>query len=579
MARKPRRPAPRPRSKAGSSRKAPPGALTKPKQAAAEPELEENWLREAFQTANIGIGMADAEERILAVNAKFCELLGYSRAELLRLHIFDLIHPDDLPESRRLAVLNKRREDQAQRGKRRYLCKDGSAIWVDVNTLAIRDGKGALKYSIGYVIDLTAQQQMKNMLRKSQEHFRLESIIQNFLLHNRDEKMYHIVLKFLLERFESRFGFFGYIRATDGALVCPSMTHDIWQMCAVQNKSIEFPRASWGGLWGRILIDRKPLLKNELHNTPKGHVPLSRSMGAPIMVDGELIGSIHVANRATDYTSGDLELLSHVCAVLAFPLRMRLLHEQSEIERRKAELELHKSSTQLRVLAGRLQAVREDERAEIAREIHDVLAQELTSIKIGLAWLGRRLRQPLDEEKREAMIEKLKAVTEQADVSIASVQKIATDLRPIVLDSLGLPAAIEWQVEEFERQSEIRCHVTVPAGKCVLSRERATALFRILQECLTNVVRHAGAAQVNVVLVSKDGHMELTVHDNGCGLAAEKLHDPRSIGLLGMRERVMAFGGNVEISGIPGAGTTVAARIPFNPAAEVEEVYAHTHRG
>lgn len=579
MARTPRRPAPRPRRKAGSSRKAPPGALTKPKQAAAETGLDEKWLRKAFQTANIGIGMADAEERFLAVNAKFCQLLGYSRAELLQLHTFDLIHPDDLPESRRLAVLNKRREDQAQRGTRRYLRKDGSAISVDVNTLTIRDAKGAQKYSIGYLIDITAQQQTKIMLRKSQEHFRLESIIQNFLLHNRGEEMYHSVLKFLLERFDSRFGFFGYIRATDGALVCPSLTHDIWQMCAVQDKSIEFPRASWGGLWGRILINRKPLLKNKLHNTPKGHVPLSRSMGAPILANGELIGSIHVANRATDYTSGDLESLSHVCAILALPLRMRLLHEQSEIERRKAELELRKSSAQLRALAGRLQAVREDERAEMAREIHDVLAQELTSIKIGLAWLGRRLRQPPDEETNAAMIEKLKAVTEQTDVSIGTVQKIATDLRPIVLDSLGLPAAIEWQVEEFARQSEIQCQVTVPAGGSRLSRERSTALFRILQECLTNVVRHAGATQVNVVLVSKDEHFELTVHDNGCGLAAEKLHDPRSIGLLGMRERVMAFGGNVEISGIPGAGTTVAARIPFNTPAEVEEDYAHTHRG
>ncbi|TAJ94214.1 MAG: PAS domain S-box protein [Gammaproteobacteria bacterium] len=232
-------------------------------------------------------------------------------------------------------------------------------------------------------------------------------------------------------------------------------------------------------------------------------------------------------------------------------------------ERKQAEAALTARTEELQALASRLQAIREEERTAIAREIHDVLAQELTRLKIDIAWVSKRVAAPLDEPTRDRVIDKLKDVTAQTDAAIRTVQKIATELRPVVLDSLGLAAAIEWQVEDFEKRTDIRCRVAVPEHDPPLNRDQATACFRILQESLTNVSRHAQATQVEVKLCEEDGHLLLTVCDNGRGITREQLHDPHSIGLVGMRERAQSFGGELGITGTPGAGVTVMLRIPL----------------
>lgn len=232
-------------------------------------------------------------------------------------------------------------------------------------------------------------------------------------------------------------------------------------------------------------------------------------------------------------------------------------------ERKQAEAVLRARTEELRALAGRLQAIREEERTAIAREIHDVLAQELTHLKIDIAWINKRIAAPPDESIRDQILDKLKDLSAQTDTAIRTVQRIATELRPVVLDSLGLAAAIEWQIEDFEKRTDIRCRVAVPAHDPPLNRDQATACFRILQESLTNVLRHAQATKVDVKLCEEDGHLLLTISDNGRGIEPEKLHDPHSIGLVGMRERALSFGGMLEFTGIPGEGVTVTLRIPL----------------
>jgi signal transduction histidine kinase len=148
------------------------------------------------------------------------------------------------------------------------------------------------------------------------------------------------------------------------------------------------------------------------------------------------------------------------------------------------------------------------------------------------------------------------------DATIGTVQKIATELRPVVLDSLGLPAAIEWQLEDFEQRTAIRCRHSLPADQLPVDHEQATALFRILQESLTNVARHAQATQINVTLELEGDELVLTVSDNGSGMGPQSQTNPRALGLIGMRERAMALGGRLSISGSPGAGTTISARVP-----------------
>jgi hypothetical protein len=233
-------------------------------------------------------------------------------------------------------------------------------------------------------------------------------------------------------------------------------------------------------------------------------------------------------------------------------------------ELKRAEEEVSLSRKDLRALAGRLQAVREEERTRVAREIHDVLAQELTRIKLDLSWASRRLAKPLDSANQAALHDKLAVMLEAVDTAIASVQRIATELRPVVLDSLGLSAAIEWQAKDFEARTEIESSATVPDGDLGLDRDLSTAIFRILQESLTNVARHAAATKVEISLQPQPGRICLTVRDNGRGIQAAEVNDHRSLGLLGMRERAALLGGECLISGgLPGQGTTVVASFPL----------------
>lgn len=239
-------------------------------------------------------------------------------------------------------------------------------------------------------------------------------------------------------------------------------------------------------------------------------------------------------------------------------------------ERKRAEKALRDSEARERLrraeveaLAARLQAVREEERTRVAREIHDVLAQELTRLKLDIAWFGRRLAEPMGEGSQKALQDKLVCMMDLTDTAIRSVQKIATELRPIVLDTLGLCAAIEWQARDFQTRTGIRCEVKLPASDLAVDRERSTALFRILQESLTNVARHSEAESVTVHLAFEPPELILRIQDNGRGIRAAELDNPRSIGLLGMRERATLLGGQCAIIGCPGVGTIVHARVPL----------------
>ena len=206
-------------------------------------------------------------------------------------------------------------------------------------------------------------------------------------------------------------------------------------------------------------------------------------------------------------------------------------------ERKQAEEDLRDSHEQLRALAARVQAVREEERTRVARQIHDVLAQELTRLKIDVSLLTRLLAQSPGELEQSLIREKLAGMAIATDTAIQSVQKIATELRPVVLDSLGLGAAMEWQARDFQAHTGIRCELRLPSKDLHLDRDHSTALFRILQESLTNVARHAAATQVEILLQSKSEYVNLTIQDNGRGIQECQANAPEAVGLMGLRER------------------------------------------
>jgi len=214
--------------------------------------------------------------------------------------------------------------------------------------------------------------------------------------------------------------------------------------------------------------------------------------------------------------------------------------------------ELLRSHDQLRKLSAHIQEAREGERANISRAIHDELGQNLTAIKMDLSWLQKEVL-----PSQGALIGKMESVSKLVDDTIQRMKRISAELRPGLLDDLGVSAAMEWQAGEFERISGIECELVQDPEDLVLDSECTTAIFRVFQEVLSNVVRHSEATRVEVNLKAKSGWVTLEVSDNGRGITKEELSRPTSLGLMGMRERVSLLGGEFKITGKKGKGTKV----------------------
>jgi signal transduction histidine kinase len=222
---------------------------------------------------------------------------------------------------------------------------------------------------------------------------------------------------------------------------------------------------------------------------------------------------------------------------------------------RKGE-RLRESEDKLRRLAAHLISIREEERAHIAREIHDELGQVLTGLKMEVTWLAKRLSDPVLLEKTESMCGLI-------DSTVQTVRKIATGLRPEMLDDMGLIAAVAWQAKEFQKRTGIRCRTKLPPETTKPDHDVATTVFRIFQEILTNVARHSRATRVDIDLAIGEDKLELDVLDNGVGIQDRDVGGRKSLGLLGMQERALLFGGEVNVAGKAGEGTRVSVTIPI----------------
>ena len=231
-------------------------------------------------------------------------------------------------------------------------------------------------------------------------------------------------------------------------------------------------------------------------------------------------------------------------------------------DRKRAVEQLKATSKQLRALSANLQAVREEEATRIAREIHDELGAALSSLRWNLEDVEEAVSESRDESQLQALREKIEAMLRLIDTTINTVRRIASELRPIALDDLGLVEAIEWQAHQFQDRTGIIVQCDCTMENLDLSRVQSTAAFRILQEALTNILRHAQATRVHIQMNEADGEFILTISDNGRGITDDEKSGQRTLGLLGMRERAHLIGGKVDIIGSEEKGTVVTVRIP-----------------
>jgi signal transduction histidine kinase len=276
--------------------------------------------------------------------------------------------------------------------------------------------------------------------------------------------------------------------------------------------------------------------------------------------NAKLLKESHVVydlvHRAKDNHQIFVEVSSHLFTYKGKPTVLSVARDITE--RKRAEKKLKKTGIRLQNLASHLQSIREEERTTIAREIHDELGQILTVLKIQITLLSKKLREDQKELKN-----KLSYASGIIDSTVEKVQRITAKLRPNILDELGLIPAIEWQAQEFQKVTGIQCSISLPNEEIQLEDEKSTAIFRIFQEALTNVIRHSSAKTVSILINIKNGLMVLRIKDNGHGINPEQIYAIKSLGIIGMKERALILGGEVTIEGIPGKGTVVTVEMPL----------------
>jgi PAS domain S-box-containing protein len=308
------------------------------------------------------------------------------------------------------------------------------------------------------------------------------------------------------------------------------------------------------GSCGTATYEKRPVFVRDIETDPlwAPYRELARAHGlracwsAPILSrDGRVLGTFAFYYREPrDPVPTDLELIARVTHVAGIAIEGRELEEQ------------------LRALSARAESVREEERAGIAREIHDTVGQALTALKMDIAWIARRLPAS-GPATMGALSDKLEAMSKSTDDVLNQVRRISSELRPGVLDDLGIAAALEWQGQEFEERTGTTCVIFSNVDGELIDRDVSTAVFRIFQEALTNVARHAEARRVEVKLERDGEWLFLEVRDDGIGIAPDAPQSARSLGVLGMRERARRLGGTARVLPAEGGGTVVSLTLPL----------------
>jgi PAS domain S-box-containing protein len=431
---------------------------------------------------------------------------------------------------------------------------DKGVLSIEVTASPLRDATGEIIAGIEIVRDVTERRKMENELREHRDHLDLlvkerTAELRKVNRELRAEIMRRIQMeKELIEsqRFVHR--------------IADATPNILYLYDVIENKNIyvnSLVKDILGYTPDAIKKMKGAFFKTLLH---PDDAPVVASMAKRFLKakDGDIIESEYRLKNANGewrwFYSRDIVFKRTSDGLLKLILGI----SQDVTERKMVEEELKNSREQLRILLAHLQSVREDERTRISREIHDELGQSLTALKIDLSWLLKRLN-----KEQKPLVEKADLMSKLIDMNIQTVKRISAELRPGLLDDLGLPAAFEWQAEDFQKRTGIYCEVSIRPEDIALDRNLSTAIFRIFQETLTNVVRHAEARNVSVILRQKREEVLLEVKDDGNGITEKQISSPKSIGLIGMRERVHFFGGSVKISGKKDKGTVVTVTIPI----------------
>ncbi len=466
-------------------------------------------FKQLWEISVAGMRLTDEQGNILAVNDAFCKTVEKSRQELISQPFPVIYHPDEQKDALDFYIKDLQENALKTRFERERILWNGRKAWFDfANSFLELPGIG--KIVLSNINDITKRKTAELNLQISEERYRM-------LFNN----------------------------ANDAIFVC-HLVKDKWFGDFIEiNNSVST-------LTGYSLDELK---QTDFYRIiPSKYTDKLKSVLEDLVKKRHVIFEVHLLRK--DGREIPVEISSHLFEYNNRPTILSMARNITE--RKQSERKLKETSKLLRNLASRLQAIREEERTVIAREIHDELGQNLTVLKMQVSLIANKLN-----DDQQHLKDKLESASQLIDQTVDSVQKISAKLRPGILDELGLIPAIEWQSQEFAERTAIVCDTDMPENDLELDREKSTAIFRIFQETLTNVARHAQAKKISIILRKTNESLMLEITDNGRGIRESQIKDPNSLGILGMKERVMVLGGTVNINGVPGQGTNVKVKIPL----------------
>jgi len=465
----------------------------------------EEKYRGILENIDDGYYEVDTSGNLIFFNKSLSRILGYPESELLSMNYKTLMDE----EYAKKVFFIFHRVFKTGKPARAYgwkiIQKDGSERYIDSSVSVIRDASGELKGFGGISRDVTQKRLAEEKLGKSEQKYRGifdDSVASIYVFDNN---------KRFIDSNQAGLELLGYSKK------------ELLSLCISD-------------------VDGDPVVTLPAHEQLLGGQKLMNYAHQLRRKDGKIIT---VLNNSIPISNANGEIVGMQSTLMDIT------------DRKNAEDELKSSKEKLQNLYKHLQTAIEQERTKIAREVHDDLGQVLTAIKLDGHWLKNKI-----PEDQNELIQKTDMTLKLIDSAIQTVKKISSDLRPGLLDDLGLAAAIEWQAVEYQKRAGIRIKVKLKPENLSVPDDISTAVFRIFQEALTNVVNHAHASSVKVDLTLSGGKVELTVKDNGVGITkAQKVHQ-KSFGLIGMMERTHALKGDIQFAGTPGRGTIVSVSIP-----------------
>lgn len=457
-----------------------------------------------------GMRLIDEDGKILLVNDAFCKIFQMEREEVLG-KPFSIVYADDEHEKALKAYQRDIRKNELKTlFERENTLWNGKKSWLEFSNsfLTLPDDS---KLTLSIIKDISKRKKSELELRESESKFKM-------LFNNANDAVF-------VTQFSNEKSYGDFIEVNEVAC-----------------RRLGYTKEEFLQLSPSAIVSQKSIIEFNLKTEQ-------------LLKDGHVIYDI--VHRAKDRKLIPVEVNSHLFIYNDKPTVLSIARDITE--RKQAEEKLKRTSKLLRELATHLQSIREEERTMIAQEIHDELGQVLTALKIQVSLLANKL-----DKNQQPLKEKINSLSDMIDASVESVQKISSKLRPGILDELGLIAAIEWQTEEFEKMTNIKCSLVLPGEELLLEKSKSTAIFRIFQEALTNIARHAKATQASISLLQHQSIIYLEIQDNGRGITPEQEKDFNSLGIHGMKERAMVFNGQVYVEGITGKGTIVKVEIPID---------------